>query len=91
MVPVRDTGVASLAPEHGSERQTAHTTAAELSKSLRQVIHLAPNCPVRQYLIYHSLLLTPLQKTEVRVERVLYWQHGGALGVSRAVASPCVA
>ena len=31
------------------------------------------------------------QKTEVRVERVLYWQHGGALGVSRAVASPCVA
>jgi hypothetical protein len=31
------------------------------------------------------------KKTEVRVERVLYWQHGGALGVSRAVANPCVA
>ena len=31
------------------------------------------------------------QKTEVRVERVLYWQHGGALSVSRAVTSPCVA
>jgi hypothetical protein len=58
VVTVRDTGVASLAPRTRFRETTA---AAELSKSLlRQVIHLAPNCPVTQYLVYHSLLLTPL-------------------------------
>jgi hypothetical protein len=32
------------------------------------------------------------KKTEVREERVLYWQHGGALSVSgAAVTNPCVA
>ena len=48
--------------------------------------------PTRVGLDHHALVrwASHLQKTEVRAERVLYWQHGGALGVSRAVASPCV-
>jgi hypothetical protein len=61
VVTVRDTGVASLAAQNTDQRDRQHPRRPPDSQlSLRQVIHLAPNCPVTQYLVYHSLLLTPL-------------------------------
>ena len=65
MVTVRDTGVASLAPQNTDQRDRRRPPGSPCRfANFRQVIQLAPNCPVMQYLIYqwpiaHASFSTP--------------------------------
>ena len=53
VVTVRDTGVASLAPQNTDQRDRRRPPGSPCRfANFRQVIQLAPNCPVMQYLIY---------------------------------------